>query len=337
MLIFIIIVMGIALLLYTLLGGADFGAGIVETFSGKRGINTISKAIAPIWEANHIWLILAVVILFNGFPKAYSTVSIYLHIPLMVVLTGIILRGTAFTFRYYDVIQDNAGNIYTRFFRISSFLTPFFLGICLGALSVGHIPSESINVSFYEGYIHPWLNLFSLAMGLFTTLIFGTLAGVYLIGETRDETEKIKFIKISRVLFIMLIISGGIVFLAAELSGLHLIRNYLDHIYSLIFVILATITIPISFWAIMKGMVVLSRLAVGFQVALILGGYIASSFPELVKLKGGEALTFFNTAAPLATQRQLTFALVAGVLIIIPSIFYLFKVFKTGNGQAIES
>src|SRR4029453_6983829 len=105
MLTFIVIILGTSFLLYALLGGADFGAGIVEAFAGRRGELTISKAIAPVWEANHVWLILAVVILFTGFPAVYASLSWVLHIPLMIVLLGIIMRGTAFTFRHYDVHQ----------------------------------------------------------------------------------------------------------------------------------------------------------------------------------------------------------------------------------------
>ncbi len=93
----IIAILGISVLLYVLLGGADFGAGIVEMLVGKKGTDTISKAIAPVWEANHVWIILAVVILFNGFPLAYTVMSTYLHIPLLLVLIGIIIRGTAFS------------------------------------------------------------------------------------------------------------------------------------------------------------------------------------------------------------------------------------------------
>lgn len=73
---------GLSLLLYVLLGGADFGAGIIEIFTGKQGSKAISHAIAPVWEANHIWLIVVIVILFNAFPEVYSTVTTYLHIPL---------------------------------------------------------------------------------------------------------------------------------------------------------------------------------------------------------------------------------------------------------------
>ena len=108
MLILIITILGVSFILYTLLGGADFGAGIIETFAGRKGEQTVSRAIAPVWEANHVWLILAVVILFTAFPVVYASLSLVLHIPLMLVLIGIILRGTAFTFRHYDVIDDKS-------------------------------------------------------------------------------------------------------------------------------------------------------------------------------------------------------------------------------------
>ena len=116
MLTLIILVLGVAFILYALLGGADFGAGIIETFAGEKGERTISRAIAPVWEANHVWLILAVVILFTGFPRIYSSLSLVLHIPLMLVLVGIIFRGCAFTFRHYDVVHDQSHRYYTFFF-----------------------------------------------------------------------------------------------------------------------------------------------------------------------------------------------------------------------------
>src|SRR5215213_5330555 len=116
MLTIIIIILGVSFILYALLGGADFGAGIVETFAGRKGEKTISKAIAPVWEENHVWLILAIVILFTGFPQVYATISTALHIPLMIVLIGIVLRGSSFTFRHYYVTHDATHKYYTFFF-----------------------------------------------------------------------------------------------------------------------------------------------------------------------------------------------------------------------------
>src|SRR3954471_18948329 len=134
MLAVIILILGVSFVLYTLLGGADFGAGIIESFAGRREEVTISKAMAPVWEANHVWLILAVVILFTGFPVVYASLSLVLHIPLMLVLVGIIFRGCAFTFRHYDVVNDNSHKYFTVLFRISSFITPLFLGMTIGAM-----------------------------------------------------------------------------------------------------------------------------------------------------------------------------------------------------------
>ncbi|HVV54815.1 MAG TPA: cytochrome d ubiquinol oxidase subunit II, partial [Mucilaginibacter sp.] len=95
----------LSLLLYLLLGGADFGAGIIELFTSDRNKaqarRITYRAIGPVWEANHMWLIIAIVILFVGFPQIYSTMSVHLHIPLAIMLLGIIARGTAFAFRSY--------------------------------------------------------------------------------------------------------------------------------------------------------------------------------------------------------------------------------------------
>src|SRR5690349_2087673 len=152
MLILIIIILGVSFILYTLLGGADFGAGIIETFAGQKGERTVSRAMAPVWEANHVWLILAVVILFTGFPAVYASISLVLHIPLMLVLIGIIFRGCAFTFRHYDIATDTAHKYYSVFFKLSSFVTPFFLGVTLAAMILGRITFDT-DAGFYEKFM----------------------------------------------------------------------------------------------------------------------------------------------------------------------------------------
>jgi cytochrome d ubiquinol oxidase subunit II len=110
----------VSLLIYLLMGGADFGAGILELFARETNKSQIRKtsyqAIGPIWEANHMWVIIAIVILFVGFPDVYTTVSTYLHIPLVVMLMGIIARGTAFSFRNYDAVKDRMQNVYNRIY-----------------------------------------------------------------------------------------------------------------------------------------------------------------------------------------------------------------------------
>lgn len=324
----IIIVLSISLLLYVLLGGADFGAGIIEVFTGKRGMDVISKAIAPVWEANHTWVILAVVILFNGFPSVYTSLSTYLHIPILIVLLGIVLRGSAFTFRYYDEIKDKSHFYYTILFRLSSILTPFFYGIILGAIMLGRIPGSVEYGSFYEIFVLPWLNWFTVITGLFVTLLFGWLAAVYTIGETQNNEEAAIFIRIARVFFISLIITGFVVFVAAELYNVHFFKEFINSPVSLTCVVLATLIIPFLWRSLSRKRVVLSRVLVGIQTACIITGWYAIQFPVMVYQAYADDLTVYNSRAPQSTMEMLFWALIIGVIIIFPSIGYLMKVFK---------
>lgn len=328
----IVFVLGIAVLLYVLLGGADFGAGIVELVTGKRGIDIISKAIAPVWEANHIWLILAIVILFNGFPLVFAVLTTYLHIPLFIVLLGIVFRGSAFTFRYYDTVKDDTHKYYTRFFRYSSVITPFFLGVVLGAILLGKIPQHAEG-SFYEVFMYPWLNFFTASTGIFLTLLFGWLAAVYLIGETTDDESYIIFSNTSRLFFMLLFATGAGVFIMAEIYGLHLLRQFLDSPIAIGCVIIATILIPFLWKSINKRNIHRIRLLAGIQTACIIAGWFAVQFPVMIYIEGGKNLTVWNSQAPESTMRMLLYALVVGVLIIVPSFIYLFKVFKFNNDE----
>src|SRR5882672_2731226 len=143
-----------ALILYALLGGADYGGGVWDLFAfGKRAPQQralIAKAIGPVWEANHVWLILVIVILFTAFPPAFAAISTALHIPLTLLLLGIVLRGTTFTFRSYDV-QRRCSLV----FSIASVITPILLGITLGAISSGTIRVETGHV--VSGFFSSWL------------------------------------------------------------------------------------------------------------------------------------------------------------------------------------
>src|SRR6185503_21317066 len=164
---------------------------------GRREEVTISKAIAPVWEANHVWLILAVVILFTAFPMVYSSLSTVLHIPLMMFLLGIICRGSAFTFRHYDIVIDKSHKYYTLLFRVSSFVTPIFLGIILGAMMLGRITFDTTK-GFYEVFVAPWLNLFCIVMGIFSACLFAYLSALFLVGETTIERERKMYVRFSK-------------------------------------------------------------------------------------------------------------------------------------------
>ncbi|WP_187263001.1 cytochrome d ubiquinol oxidase subunit II [Pontibacter beigongshangensis] len=336
MLLIIIIILGVSFILYTLLGGADFGAGIVETVAGRKGERIVSRAIAPVWEANHVWLILAIVILFTGFPLVYATISVALHIPLMIVLLGIVMRGTSFTFRHYDVAPAKSHAYYSAFFRASSFITPVFLGITLGAMILGDINLEYTG-SFYQQYVRPWFNVFCLVVGLFSASLFGYIAAVFLIGEATYPIEQKRYTRISKLFLLLTISMGVLVFITAEFYGHHLFSEFFQSGWSIAAFSAVALLTPVAFYLFNHPNTVYLRAAVSVQVTLIMLGWFAMQFPILLYEKNGNHLTFYNTQAPYATQFQLLIALLVGLLFVLPAFYFLFKVFKKDSGQNVNS
>jgi cytochrome bd ubiquinol oxidase subunit II len=318
---------GLAILLYVLLGGADFGAGILEIFTGRKSINTISKAIAPVWEANHIWLIVVIVILFNAFPQVYSTLLTYLHIPIMIALFGIIFRGTAFTFRYYDPYEDRTHEIYSFVFKLFSLLTPFFLGITLGAVIMGNISTDS-SLSFSSRFVEPWFNWFSASIGIFIVILFAFLAAVYLAVEPAEEDTRKLFVKYAKILLIGLVIFGVIVFLMSEIYNIELIKKFVHSWISMGCLFVATILLPILLYALNHNKKDLTRIIAGAQTGAILIGWFGIRFPVMVEFRDSEPLTIYNAAAPYLSLKMMIIALIFGLAVVIPLLIYLFKVFK---------
>ncbi len=321
------IILVICLFLYVLLGGADFGGGILELLTKGKAKGIVSKAIAPVWEANHVWLILVVVILFVGFPTVYSTVLTALHIPVLAVLIGIIFRGSAFTFRHYDIEANKTLPIYSSVFQYSSLFTTFFLGVVLGGIILGEITMD-YQQGFFAVYLHPWLNLFSLSMGLFLVLLFAFLAGIFSISEIRDQKHLPYLSKVTKSLLLGLVIVGALVFLTAKLEGHPLFKDFIRTPASIIAVVLATLTLPFLWKYLSKPNRLMLRLIAGFQTTMIVTGWFAIQFPILVNIKDEPDITLQGAAAPEKVQLFLLIALIVGVLIIFPYVFYLYKVFK---------
>lgn len=320
-------ILAICLLLYVLLGGADFGGGILELLTRGKASRIVSRAIAPVWEANHMWLILVIVILFVGFPKIYSTVLTALHIPILLVLLGIIFRGTAFTFRHYDIDEETPKAIYSSIFRYSSLFTTFFLGVTVGGIILGEI-SLDYSKGFYMIYIHPWLNLFSFSLGIFMVVLFAFLANIYTIGETTDEIQIRRLKRLAKRLIVVLVIAGGLVFAAAEVNGHPLFFEFYHSPVSIISVVLATFALPLLWINLNRNNKNLVRIIAGFQTTMIVLGWFAIQFPVVVKINNGPDITIQNSSAPEQTQLYLLIALVVGVLIIFPAMGYLYKTFK---------
>ena len=320
----------LSILLYLVLGGADFGAGIIELFTSAKNRHrtrkTLYHAIGPIWEANHMWLIIAIVILFVGFPVIYSTMSTALHIPLAIMLLGIIARGTAFVFRHYDAIRDDMQWLYNRIFILSSFITPLFLGIIAGSTISGRIDLEA--KTFFDAYINNWFHLFALSVGLFTVALCGFLASVYLIGEAADEDDRLRFVRKAKKMNIAAVISGALVFASAEMENIPLREWVFSNTIGLSAVIAATVSLLLMWYLILRGKTLIIRVLAGFQVTMILLALSYAHYPDFIITRGGTNFSLTQQLAPHATVAALGWALILGSVFILPALFYLYYSFQ---------
>jgi cytochrome d ubiquinol oxidase subunit II len=320
----------LSILLYVVLGGADFGAGIIELFTSEKNKNrtraTLYRTIGPIWEANHMWLIITIVILFVAYPFIYAEMSVYLHIPLIIMLIGIIARGTAFVFRHYDAVKDDLQHIYNRIYFVSSLITPFFLGIIAGSVISGHI-DHAAN-TFVEAYIFSWLNWFSVGVGLFVVALCGFLASVYLIGETDNPADLKRFINKAKHMNIAAVASGIFVFVAAWIDQVPLMNWIFGSTIGLIAVLAATTSLIVLWILIYSGNAIIIRFLAGFQVTMIMLAIGYAHFPDFIVVKNGVNLTLMDHRATMQTINALGWALLIGTMFIIPALFYLYYKFK---------
>ncbi|MGH9969857.1 MAG: cytochrome d ubiquinol oxidase subunit II [Pyrinomonadaceae bacterium] len=316
----------VSLTFYALLGGADYGGGVWDLFvRGPRANDQralIAQAIGPIWEANHVWLILVIVILFTAFPPAFATIATALHIPLTLLLIGIVLRGSAFTFRTYDSQRDSVQRRWSRVFSIASIITPVLLGVIVGAIASGAIRIENGTVA--SGFVRPWLAPFPFAVGFFALSLFAFLAAVYLTLETTDRELQDDFRLRALVSGLAVGALALVVFLLAGSYAPKIRAGISASPWAIPLHIATALCAVGAFGALWRRKYRLARLCAAGQVTLILWGWALAQFPYIV----APDVTIYSAAAPPETLRLLLAALGAGALVLFPSFYYLFRVFK---------
>jgi cytochrome bd ubiquinol oxidase subunit II len=323
------LVMLVSLTFYALGAGADFGGGVWDLLArgprAKQQRELIANAIGPIWEANHVWLILVVVLLFVAFPPAFAAISIALHIPLAVMLIGIVLRGSAFIFRSYDVQTDDVQRRWSRLFAVGSIVAPIMLGVCVGAIASGTIRTDLATGKVQTNFLSQWAAPFPFAIGFFTLALFSFLAAVYLSLEAKEPALRDDFRR--RALWAALAVGiTAFVSLYFASEGAPLIRAGLAKSrWSIPFQSLTALAALGTIAAIWFRRFGLARILAIVQVTLILWGWGLAQFPYLLE----PDLTFSNSAAPENVLKVLLIALLAGALLLFPSLWYLFRVFKT--------
>ena len=316
----------VSLTFYALLGGADYGGGVWDLFArgprAREQRELIEHAIGPVWEANHVWLILVVVILFTAFPPAFAVISTALHIPLTLLLVGIVLRGTAFTFRTYDSRRDDVQRRWSFVFSIASTITPVLLGIVLGAVASGGIRVEGGVVT--SGFLRPWLAPFPFAVGLFALALFAFLAAVYLTLEARGGGLQEDFRRRALASGVAVGLLALTVFLLAGGGAPKVRAGISASAWALPLHVMTGLCAVGAFYTLWVKRYSLARLFAAAQVTFILWGWAFAQFPAVVE----PDVTIQSAAAPPVTLRLLLGALGVGALLLFPSFFYLFRVFK---------
>jgi cytochrome d ubiquinol oxidase subunit II len=321
----------LALISYAVTGGADFGGGMWNLLAtGPRAAaqrKAISKAIGPIWEADHVWLILVVVILFTGFPRAFATIMTALHIPVTLMLIGIILRGSAFIFGKYDTKARKVQKGWRAMFGTASLFTPFVQGITLGALATGQI--RVVDGGVTTGFFAGWLTPFALACGFFALGLCGFLAAVYLtLDPEADPGVKNDFRLRALWSGLALVPVAAGVFITAR-TGAPEIFHGLTSGWGLLLMLITACSAALALWSLWSRRFQIARIAAMVEVTLILAGWSLAQYPNLVI----PDITLLNAAAPVATLRLLMIALCLGAVVLLPSLAFLFYLFKAQSAE----
>jgi cytochrome d ubiquinol oxidase subunit II len=322
----------VALCLYLLLAGADFGGGVWDLLAtgprAERQRAAVAHAIGPVWEANHVWLILVVVLLFAGFPRAFAVVAVALHVPLTLFLVGVVLRGAAFAFRGFDATSDDAQRRWGRVFSVASTISPVLLGMAVGALASGRIRVARDGL-VTGGFFAPWLTPFSLALGVFALALCAFLAATYLTVELEASAPELAEDFRRRAL------GAGVVVGAAALAalvfagtGAPLVRETLAaRPWRWPFHVATGLAAVLALAALASRRYRAARAAAAAQTVLILCGWAASQYPFLVV----PDVTLASAAANPETRVLLLAALGVGAPVLAPSLYILFRVFKAAR------
>ena len=304
---------------YALFGGADFGAGFWDLTAGRRGDavrGLVEETIGPVWEANHVWLIFAIVVVWTAFPRVFAAVASTLYIPLTLVAIGIILRGSGFAFRK-SVTDSDLRRRFGVVFGLSSIVTPFFLGAIAGGVASGRVPLGNA-----EGDpIGSWLNPTSILGGVLAVGSCAYLAAVYLTADARRTGNGALVDAFRR----RALASGSAVGVVA-LAGIAVLRTDAPTL----FVGLTGPALPVVILSAAAGVASLGLLAgrrftparatAGLAVGAILWGWAVAQYPYL--LVG--SLTIDGAAGPPATLDALLISLVIGAILVVPSMVALF-------------
>jgi len=323
----------VALMAYAVFGGADFGGGVWDLLATgprkQRQRDAIAHAMGPVWEANHVWLILLLVVLFTCFPNGYGPLAIALFIPFHLALLGIMLRGASFVFRNYSrkskTTDVDAGeplaSLWGTVFGVASMISPLLLGVAFGVLTQGEVRITADGAVHHEDKL-PWLSFYAVGCGLLALSTCAYLAAVYLTVETADELRE-DFRHRAILAGTTTAILAGAVFVATYFEAPWFFGQ-LTSLRSLPVLVVGLFFFAASAWAVYGRRYWLSRVFAAGEIIVLLLGWGIAQLPYLIY----PDMTLMDAAAPRATIAFMLATLPFGAAIIGPSLWLLMRVFK---------
>lgn len=316
--------------LYAVFGGADFGAGFWHLLAGRdapelrrRVRARIGTSIGPVWEANHVWLIFALVVLWSAFPSAFAAIMQTVYLPLALAAFGIVLRGSGFAFGH--VLEGRAADRAGLAFALSSLLTPFFMGTVVGAVAAGEVRTGET-----PGPFEAWVGPLQIATGVLFVATGAYLASVFLLDESRRGGDEVLVDYFRRRA-----IAAGLVTGALALASLIVVHSDARFIYdgltgpALPLVIASALLGLVTLIGLLRGWTrALRPTAIGAVVAVIAGWGVAQHpylLPETLKIGQG--------AGAEATLTAVIIVFGVALITVAPALAFLYRL---AQRQALE-
>ena len=322
-----LVMVGIAA--YAVLGSADFGAGFWDLTAGgaRRGARLrgmVQRSMAPVWEANHVWLIFVLVVTWTAFPVLFGSIFSTLYVPLFLAAIGIIFRGAAFALRGQSATVNEA-RVLGGMFALSSVLIPFFLGSAVGGIASGRVKVGNA----VGDPVSSWLNPTSALIGAIAVASGAHLAAVYLAGDSvrAEQPDLVRAFR-SRAL------GSGLVAGALALAGLLVVRHDARSLYDgltsgggLAMVLLSGVAGVATLALVWRERYGLARVAAAVAVAAVVAGWALAQDPYVLP---GQ-LTLDQAAASNAALSAVVIGLAAGMVILAPSLWFLYRLVLQGR------
>ncbi|MCW2704735.1 MAG: Cytochrome bd-type quinol oxidase subunit 2-like protein [Blastococcus sp.] len=321
----------IELSLYTLLGGADLGTGVWQLLAGRgpraaRIRTYVYEAIGPIWEANHVWLIAVLTIMWTCYPGAFGDIASTLVVPLFIAGIGIVLRGTTYAMHGATRGPEDHREI-TTLFGLSSVLTPFALGAAVGAIASGRVP-----VGDQPGGYLTWLNPTSVLVGVLAVLVGAFLAAVQLTASADRQADW----EMSRAFRRRALVSGLLAG-AVALAGPFVARHDAPDLYTGLLhgdgraaVAVSALAGLVALGLVLRRRAALARYAAALAIAALVAGWALAQSPQLLP-----GLTVAHAAAPRSALIGTTVAVIAGFVVVAPCLGLLFWLVLHGRFERV--